>query len=208
VENNQVVGVETDRGFIKTPRVLNAAGGYSPLVSAMVGIKLPIHVLTLQAMVSEPLKPFLKVLFSSGEYHAYASQSLRGEIVTGAHMDPWPTYANDTSALYIKHQAESLTELLPCLKAVKFMRLWGGLTDMTPDMAPILDGNDPIRGYFMDVGWGYFGFKSGPIAGRYMAQFMASGECPERLRPFSLRRYGEHRFLGEIAAPVYYGPWN
>ena len=208
VEQGGVVGVRTDSGFMRTPRVLNATGGYSPLVSAMVGLKMPIEVLIMQAMVSQPLKPFLNVMFASAEYHVYASQSLRGEIVTGSWMDPWPSYSNDTSSHYITHQARALSELLPCLKSAKFMRHWAGLCDMTPDMAPILDGNDPIKGYFMDVGWGYFGFKSGPIAGRKMAEFIATGECPEILKPFFYRRFEQHRHLPEIPAPVLYGPVN
>ena len=208
VENGKVVSVNTDRGKIRTSRVLNAAGGYSTLIASMVGIRLPIEVLTIQAMVTEPVKPVLNHVVSSGTYHCYAHQSLKGEIVTGAHMDPWPNYTTQTSAHYIKHQAEALTELLPFLKGVKFMRIWGGLADMTPDMAPIIDGNDPIEGYYVDCGWGYFGFKSGPVTGKYMAQFMATGLCPEILKPFNLRRYQENRFLGEIATPVNYGPWN
>ena len=208
LEKGHVTSVETSGGIIRTPRVLNAAGAYSTLISNLIGIRLPIQVLTIQAMVTEPLKPLLHHVISSGVYHCYANQSLKGEIVSGAHMDPWPNYTNQTSAHYIKHQAESLTELLPCLRGVKFMRTWGGLADMTPDMAPIIDGNDPFEGYFIDCGWGYFGFKSGPVTGKYMAQFIATGECPEMLKPFRLSRYREHRFLGEIATPVYYGPWN
>jgi sarcosine oxidase subunit beta len=208
LEKGKVASVETDKGQIRTARVLNAAGGYSPLIASMVGIRLPIEVLTIQAMVTEPVKPVLNYVVSSGTYHCYAHQSLKGEIVTGAHMDPWPNYTTQTTAHYIKHQAEALTELLPCLGGVKFMRIWGGLADMTPDMAPIVDGNDPIEGYYMDCGWGYFGFKSGPVTGKYLAQFMASGLCPEILKPFSLRRYQENRLLGEIATPVNYGPWN
>jgi len=207
VEDRRVVSVETDKGKIYTPRVLNAAGGYSARISSeMVGIRLPIHVLPIQAMVTEPLKPFLNHVVSSGVYHVYANQSLKGEIVTGSHMDPWPSYTTQTTAHYIKHQAEALTELLPCLKGVKFMRAWAGLADMTPDMAPIIDGNDHIQGYYMDCGWGYFGFKSAPITGKYIAQFMATENCPEMLKPFTLRRYEEHRLMGETASPVNYGP--
>jgi len=208
VDKGKVVAVETDKGPIRTARVLNAAGGYSPLIASMVGIRLPIEVLTIQAMVTEPIKPLLNHVVSSGTYHCYAHQSLKGEIVTGAHMDPWPNYTTQTTAHYIKHQAEALTELLPCLGGVKFMRIWGGLADMTPDMAPIIDGNDPIEGYYVDCGWGYFGFKSGPITGKYLAEFMATGHRPEILKPFRLRRYQENRLLGEIATPVNYGPWN
>ncbi len=101
-----------------------------------------------------------------------------------------------------------MTELVPCLGGTKFMRQWAGLTDMTPDMAPIMEGNYPVREYFMDIGWGYFGFKSGPIAGRYMARFMAHGERPALLKPFALDRFKCHRFLGETTRSVYYGPWN
>ncbi len=129
VKNGKIVSVETGKGVIHTPRVLNAAGGYSARVSyEMLDIRLPIHVLPIQAMVTEPLKPFLKHVISSGVYHAYASQSLKGEIVTGSHMDPWPGYTTQVTERHIKHQAEALTELLPCLKGVKFMRTCPGST--------------------------------------------------------------------------------
>jgi len=209
VENNKIVSVETDKGRIKTPRVLNAAGGYSAAISyAMLGIKLPISVLTIQAMVTQPLKPILNHVISSGAYHAYANQTLKGEIATGAHMDAWPNYTTQTTAYYIKHQAGALSEMLPCLRGVKFMRHWAGLADMTPDMAPIMDGNNLIEGYYMDCGWGYFGFKSCAATGKYMAQFMASGNCPNMLKPFSLRRFEQNRLMGETAALVNYTPDN
>ncbi len=218
-QNTQVEGIETsqgkvsavrtNRGTIKTPRVLNAAGAYAAGLSYhFLGLKLPISVLTIQAMVTQPLKPLLDHVVSSGTYHCYANQTLKGEIATGAHMDPWPNYTNQTTAHYIKHQAEALTDFLPCLKGLKFMRHWGGLADMTPDMAPIMDGNDPVEGYFMDCGWGYFGFKSAPSTGRHMASYMATGQCPERLKPFTYRRYQRHRLMGETSAPVSYTPWN
>jgi sarcosine oxidase, subunit beta len=209
VENGKIVSVETNRGKIHTPRVLLAAGGYSAAISyGMLGIKLPISVLTIQAMVTQPLKPILNHVVSSGMYHVYANQTLKGEIATGAHMDAWPNYTTQTTAYYIQHQAQALSDLLPCLKGVQFMRHWAGLADMTPDMAPIMDGNDPIRGYYLDCGWGYFGFKSCAVTGKYMAQFMASGSCPDILKPFTLRRYQEHRLMGETAALVSYSPNN
>ena len=208
VNEGKVAGVRTDRGMIHAPRVLIAAGGYSTLLAGMVGIRLPIHVLTIQAMVSQPLKPFLDHVVSSGTYHCYCHQSLKGELVTGAHMDPWPNYTTDVTAHYIKHQAEALTEMMPGLGGLRFMRIWSGLADMTPDMAPIIFGNDPVQGLYLDCGWGYFGFKSAPITGRYMARYMAGGECPGMLEPFSLKRFEDVRLMGEIAAPINYGPWN
>ncbi|MCK5164825.1 MAG: FAD-dependent oxidoreductase [Desulfobacula sp.] len=207
--NGKVTSVTTSRGTINTKQVLISAGGYSAaLIYDMLGIKLPISVLTIQAMVTQPLKPVLDHVVSSGAYHCYANQTLKGEIATGAHMDPWPNYTTLNTAHYIKHQAEALSEFLPCLRGVRFMRIWGGLADMTPDMAPIMDGNDQVEGFFMDCGWGYFGFKSCSAVGKYMAQFMAGNECPGMLKPFNLNRYQEHKLMGETAALVNYSPDN
>ena len=188
VENSKIVYVDTDKGKILTPRVLLTAGGYSAAISyQMLGIKLPISVLTIQAMVTQPLKPILDHVVSSGAYHVYCNQTLKGEIATGAHMDPWPNYTTQTTAHYIKHQAEALSEILPCLKGVKFMRHWAGLADMTPV---------------------YFGFKSCAVTGKYLAQFMATGNCPDMLKPFNLRRFEQHRLMGETAALMDYSPDN
>ena len=208
-DRGKIVSVDTSRGLIQTPRVLVSAGGYSAgIIHQMLGIKLPISVLTIQAMVTQPIKPVLDHVVSSGAYHAYANQTLKGEIATGAHMDPWPNYTTQNTAYYIKHQAEALSDWLPCLRGVRFMRIWGGLADMTPDMAPILEGNDPVEGFYMDCGWGYFGFKSCSAAGKYMAQFLATENCPDMLKPFNLRRYEKHQLMGETAALVSYTPDN
>lgn len=208
-KNGKVTAVVTDKGVINTKQVLVSAGGYSAaLIHGFLGIKLPISVLTIQAMVTQPLKPILDHVVSSGAYHCYANQTLKGEIATGAHMDQWPNYTTLNTAYYIKHQAEALSEFLPALRGLRFMRIWGGLADMTPDMAPIMDGNDQVEGFFMDCGWGYFGFKSCSAVGKYMAEFMATNECPDMLKPFNLKRYQEHKLMGETAALVSYSPDN
>ena len=207
----RIAGVRTSLGPIRCNRLLIAAGGYGAAVAAMLGIELPIHPLTIQAMVTHPLKPFLHHVFSSGAYHVYANQTLKGEIATGAHMDPQVNYTTDATAWYLKHQAEALVELMPALRGVRFMRIWSGLADMTPDMAPIMEGPDGclgVDGLFLDAGWGYFGFKSGPVAGKYMADYMALGERPAMLEPFRLDRFLKHRCSGETAAVMKYGHWD
>lgn len=123
-------------------------------------------------------------------------------------MEAWPTYATHTTPQYLKHLTEGLTEILPCLKGVKYMRHWAGLADMTPDSAPIVDGNCPIDGLYLNMGWGYFGFKAGPVAGKYMAEFMGEGVKPEILEGFSLARFDNFMPNGENAGAYAYGPNN
>lgn len=208
VRGGAVASVETNRGTFQTPRILIAAGAYSPIIARMAGLSLPVRVLTAQALVTQPLKPFLDHVVSSSAYPCYANQTLKGEVVACGPMDPWPNYATRTASENFQRQAWALTELLPCLHGVKMMRAWAGPVDMTPDMAPIIDGNDPIQGLFLDCGWGDFGFKSGPVIGKYMARFMARDRKPENLAPFSLGRFQDHRLLGETPMTYAYGPMN
>ena len=197
-DGGRVTGVRTSLGDIGCNRLGIMAGGYSTVVAAMLGIELPIHPLTIQAMVTHPLKPFLHHVFSSTGYHVYANQTLKGEIATGAHMDPQVNYTTDATAYYLKHQAEALVELMPALRGVRFMRIWAGLADMTPDMAPIMEGNLGWDGLYFDAGWGYFGFKSGPVAGKYMAEYMATGERPGDSEGVSAETFsGESVFGGD-----------
>lgn len=207
-DGTKVTGVRTNEGPIGCNKLVVMAGGYGAAICAMLDIELPIHPLTIQAMVTQPLKPFLHHVISSGGYHIYANQTLKGEIATGAHMDPQVNYTNDATAAYFKHQAEALTDIMPCLKGTRFLRIWAGLADMTPDMAPILDGNFAYDGLYLDCGWGYFGFKSGPITGKYMAEFIAREEAPDILKPFALGRFLENRYMGETATAMKYGHYD
>ena len=109
----RITGVQTNQGAISCNKLAVMAGGYGTSVCEMVGMELPVHPLTIQAMVTQPLKPFLHHVVSSGAYHCYANQTLKGEVATGAHMDPQVNYSTSPTAWYIKHQAEALTDTPP-----------------------------------------------------------------------------------------------
>jgi sarcosine oxidase subunit beta len=55
-------------------------------------------------------------------------------------------------------------------------------------------------GFFLDVGWGTWGFKAAPVAGLMTAQCVATGAVPELIQPFRLERFYEDRLVGEKAA--------
>lgn len=71
IEKGKVAGVETDKGHIKTGKVLISAGGYGNLMAYKLGMRLPIHTLSIQAAVTQPLKPFLNPIVASGAYWIY-----------------------------------------------------------------------------------------------------------------------------------------
>lgn len=199
VENGKVAEVVTNRGSIKTGAVLNATAGWCSLISDMVGLRLPVTTQPLQACVTEPLKPILNVVLVSGSLHVYVSQTDRGELVLGASVDPFPSYSMRSGLSFLENLAENVLDLLPCLARVKVLRQWAGICDMTPDYSPIM-GSTPIEGFFLDVGWGTYGFKAGPVSGETMAATIASGQAPSMIEPFRLSRFSQMELVGEKGA--------
>ena len=199
VEDNKVVAVQTNRGRIKTNTVVNATAGWCTVIADMVGVKLPVRTHPLQAVVTEPLKPFLDTVVVYGTLHFYLSQSDRGELVMGAGINPYTSYSLDGTLNFIEGLAAHVLELFPSLAGVRLMRQWAGLCDMTPDYSPIL-GNTPVEGFLVNVGWGTYGFKAGPVAARRMAEFIATNHMPEVIAPFAYDRFYTGKLVGEKGA--------
>ncbi|MEJ2599985.1 MAG: FAD-dependent oxidoreductase [Anaerolineales bacterium] len=199
VQNGKVSGVHTNHGTIQTGCILNATAGWCTLVSDMAGVRLPVTTHRLQACVTEALKPFLDVIVVSGSLHVYVSQSDRGELVMGAAVDPYQSYSMNSTLSFLENIAGHMLELFPSLRDVKVLRHWAGLCDMTPDYSPIM-GFTPVKGFLLDVGWGTYGFKAGPVSGKRMAELIATNRLPELIAPFSLSRFYEGRLVGEKGA--------
>ena len=195
-----VSAVVTNRGRIKTGIVLNATAGYASTICDMVDLKIPIETHPLQALVTEPLKPWLNTVIVSSTLHVYVSQSDRGELVAGAGVEDYCSYSLRGTLAFAESAATHLLELFPFLANVHLMRQWAGLCDMTPDYAPIMGESPSVKGFYMTVGWGTYGFKAGPASGHLMAQLIESGKTPDLLAPFGLERFYENRLLGEKAA--------
>jgi sarcosine oxidase subunit beta len=199
VENRRVVGVETDRGFVAAGKVVQAVAGSSSLVAKMAGFRLPIRTIPLQACVSEPVKPVLDAIIVSGSLHVYISQSARGEMVMGGATDPYGLYSTRSTLDFKEGLMAHMLELFPFMADLRILRQWAGMADMTPDFSPVM-GLTPVENYFIDAGWGTWGFKATPVCGYRMAECIATGRQPDLLKPFALDRFRAFDLVGEKGA--------
>ena len=198
-EGGRVTGLETTRGMVSCGKVLQAVAGHSSVMAAIAGFKLTIRTIPLQACVSQPHKPFLDPIVVSGSLHVYVSQSDRGELVMGGPTDPYTLYSTRSSLDFKEGMMGHMLELLPFLGEVRLLRQWAGLADMTPDFSPVM-GSTPIGNYYVDSGWGTWGFKATPVSGKRMAETIATGRVPDILLPFRLDRFDTFEQLGERGA--------
>lgn len=199
IVGDRVQAVKTNRGRIACGQVLIATGGMNYDVALMAGVELPIRCYPLQAMVTQPLKPWLNTLVSSVSLHTYLVQSSRGEVVIGGGSDPYQLYSTRSTLDMKEHLAEGAVHLFPFLQGVRLLRQWAGITDMTPDYSPIM-GASPLDNLWLDCGWGTWGFKATPVAGKRMAETIATGRVPDILKPFALERFETFQLLNEMGA--------
>jgi len=199
VQGGKVRGVQTSRGYIATNKVLCAVAGSTPRILKMVDVKTPIYIHPLQAMVSEPVKPWLDPILVSGSLHVYISQSARGELVMGASLDPYELHGTRSTLDFVEGLSTHMLEMFPFLSKVKVMRQWAGMADMTPDFAPIM-GMTPVEGFYLDSGWGTWGFKATPVCGKTMSHTLVNDAPHPLITGFSLDRFRNFALTGEKGA--------
>lgn len=194
-----VEGVQTSRGFIEAKKIGVVAAGHSSVLADMVGLRLPIESHPLQALVSEPIKPVLDVVVMSTAVHVYVSQSDKGELVIGAGIDSYNSYAQRGSFQVVQHQIGALLELFPIFSRLRMLRQWGGIVDICPDASPIIS-KAPIKGLYFNCGWGTGGFKATPGSGWVFAYTIAQ-DRPHRLNePYNLERFSTASLIDEHGA--------
>lgn len=195
-DGDRITGVETTRGRISAGRTAISVAGHTSRVAALAGLKLPVESHLLQAFVSEPIKPFLDHVLSFGAELFYISQSDKGGLVFGGHIDGFNTYTQRGQFPKVRTVAECAVSLIPSISRLRLLRHWAGIQDMTPDGSPFI-GRTPLRDLYLNGGWCYQGFKATPAAGWCLAHTIAHETEHPLIRHLSLDRFERHNGFDE-----------
>ena len=203
-DGNRVTAIETTRGTIRAKKIGLAVAGHSGQVAAMAGLKLPIETHVLQALVSEPVKPVLDTVVTSGAVHFYISQSDKGELVLGGDIDGYNSYGQRSNLPALEHVVQSMLALFPSFSRLRMLRTWGGVMDMSMDGSPII-GKSPLANLYLNCGWCYGGFKATPASGWCFAHTIAN-DAPHALNAaYTLDRFALGKTIDEKGGGPY--PW-
>jgi sarcosine oxidase subunit beta len=172
-ENHKIVAVNTDKGKVLTPMVVNAAGGYSGIIGKMVGVDIPVYSQRHQILITEPLDPLFRPMLMSFSRNFYCQQTPHGSIIMGL-GDPNERKDGDigSSWQFAREMAQKMTAVVPLLKEVSMIRQWAGLYNMSPDAQPILGEHPQIEGFYMAIGFSGHGFMLAPITSKLIAELI------------------------------------
>lgn len=182
----RVTGVRTRRGDVAAGRVVIAAGVSSAAVAATAGVQLPTRSLLIESFVTEPHVACLDPELTFLEDQAYIHQTSRGEFVGGAELrDPLEHRDLIVTHAGLGHAARKMLELMPTLAAVRILRLWGGLVDVSPDGAGFAGPLEEVEGLHVTCAWGGYGYMASIGVGDLLAEYLVSGRMPAVLAPFA-----------------------
>src|SRR5215831_14007916 len=151
IGQGRILGVETEKGYIAAKKVALTCAGNSTRVAALAGLRLPIESHSVQAFVTEGVKPLIDVVMTFGAGHFYVSQSDKGGLVFGGDIEGYNSYAQRGNLPVIEDVCEGGMALMPLIGRLRILRSWGGLLDMTMDGSPIID-KTAVDGLYLNAG--------------------------------------------------------
>ena len=165
----------------------------------MAGLRLPIESHVLQALVSEPVKPVLDTVVTSGAVHFYISQSDKGELVMGGDLDFYNSYGQRGNLPAVEHVVQSLPRAVSLLRPPAHDAHVGRRHGHDAWTAARSSANCRSATSTSTGGWCYGGFKATPASGWCFAHTIAH-DAPHPLNAaFTLERFAEGRMIDEKA---------
>ena len=123
----------------------------------------------------------------------------RGDLVIGAGVDQYNGYGQRGSYHTIEHTLQAIVEMFPLFSRVRMNRQWGGIVDVSPDACPII-GLTPVKGLYINCGWGTGGFKATPGSGWVMAHTIAQDRPHALNEALCLDRFYNGHLIDEHGA--------
>jgi len=194
-EAARVAAVETTRGTISVPTVVNAAGPYARDIGKMVGLKVPVFPYRRHIFITETLTPVSsvpgsKIMVIDFETTFYFHREGAGILFGMSDPDEPSSYNLTVSWEFLEKLTRTALKRLPALAEAGIAHAWAGLYEMTPDAMPIIGAAPQVEGLFIVAGFSGHGFQHSPAAGRALAEIIVNGDARNLdMTPFSFDRF-------------------
>jgi glycine/D-amino acid oxidase-like deaminating enzyme len=205
-EGGRVAGITTDRGEIRAPVVVDAAGAWTARVAAGAGLRVPLVPVRHQLLVTEPipgvapLQPIVRMVEASVYVRHEQGGLLFGgyedapRVVDAAALPPAFQIADlPLDLAVLRALIDEVGEHFPALRTARVAIHRGGLPTMTADGRPLLGRVPGLDGFFVASGCCVGGLGLSPAAGRALADLIVDGKSEPDLGPLSVERFrGRH----------------
>ncbi len=184
IREQAVRGIETSRGLLEAPVVVNCLGSWASLTSVP-PVPLPVEPARGQMFSFQGPKRLLRHAVMSER--AYAVQRRDGQVLVGSTVE----FVGFDKRLTLEGMhgiLSGIRQLTSGLDACPFLEAWTGLRPATPDRLPIL-GATTVEGLYMAAGHFRHGILLAPVTAQLLAELILRGRASFDLAPFSPARF-------------------
>ena len=206
VEGGKAKGVVTDESRLEAAAVVLATGPWSPFLSKLCGVELPITSCRVQVCLftRAPAFDHDKVFVDSplGVYTRPEGDDMMlvGSVGTdeaAAGIDDPDHFQRVADFDVVSRYSEQLIQRFPAMDKGSFVNGYASLYDVTPDWQSILDELPGVENLYCAAGSSGHGFKLSPAVGEMMAKLITEGKNPEDdINFFSFDRFARGELVG------------
>lgn len=225
MHNDRIVGVETDRGDVVAPVVVNAAGAWAPALGKMAGVLVPVRPRRGVVLVTEPVPFRIRgTLFSTrylmskrpgalalagGAEPSFTgglvlAQTVSGNLLIGSSREDVGFEVGAPPEI-VEFIAQEAVRILPALSSVSLIRTYAGLRPLTSDGLPIIGTVPGLTGYVLATGHEGDGVALAPWTGKAVATLVDTGKGSDELAPFGPQRFAAERELNRVVGHAEFG---
>ncbi len=220
-EKGSVEGVITDRGTIKTKRVVNCGGPWARELGKMVGLDIPIFPRKGTILISEKtarvcnqkvhefgymLSKFEDINFKRNvselvEKHNVAfniEPTKADNFLLGGNRE-YKGFDINTEIEVMRAIAERGIRFFPIISEINMIRAYSGVRPYCEGHLPIVSEVEEIPGYFIAAGHEGDGISLSGITGRMVAQIMAGEETDFDISKLNFSRFKGQTFADDMA---------
>jgi len=197
----KVVGVDTTKGTLDAPAIVNAAGPWAKHIASLAGIEVPIETWThdvaflhrppslgkIPAVIDDVINCYFRPEGSALILAAGEDESMRGDAPDAEDQTPTPTFLDKL--------IDAMLQRIPKIEESGLHSIHVGRDGITPDQRAIYSVAGP-DGFYLACGLSGTGFKTSPAAGLCMSELILDG-APKTvdITPFRFSRFAEGQLI-------------
>jgi len=199
VDKGKVSGVQTSRGDLSVPVVINAAGPWSRNIGKMAGLNFPVFPYRRQVFVTKAFQGVAKPIPLILDFDSLFYFREEGPAILMGKSDPEEPSSFNVSVDrgFMETVIEAACHRAPVLGGAEIAKGWGGLYTITPDENPIIGADPNIEGFYNTIGFSGHGFQHGPAVGQLLSDLIVNGSTAFDLTPFFSERFTQGTLQGE-----------
>ncbi|ONI67020.1 sarcosine oxidase subunit beta [Kribbella sp. ALI-6-A] len=191
VEGNNIRGVRTSRGTVRTSAVICAAGAWSARIGQYAGVDLPVTPLRRQIVVTEAIDGLSDDLPMTIDFDStfYFHREGPGLLVGMSDPAEQPGFHLDRSDAWLPALTAAMQRRAPSLLDVGLTGGWAGLYENTPDHNALIGEADEVSRFLYATGFSGHGFLQGPAVGEVIRDLWLERPPFVDISPLHARRF-------------------